>query len=362
MAYIAIDQLKKVYPNGFAALKGIDLQINQGEFIVLLGPSGCGKTTTLRIIAGLEKVTAGRVVLDGELINDLEPKDRDLSMIFQSYAVWPHMTVYDNIAYPLRLRKQSKAEIEATVKRVAAICEIDGYLNRYSAQLSGGQRQRVAVARAIAIPSKVFLMDEPLSNLDAKLRVSVRTFLKQIHQEYNATTIFVTHDQSEAMALADRIVVMNKGQIEQSGKTMAIYNDCETFFVAKFMGTPPANVEEAEVIREDDALYACAPGFRVRITGPARNAIEKSYVGQKIIVAVRPENISLSDRNSFAKTKIDIIEPQGSHTILAVKVGNKIWKLLTTENRQFSVGESVALAIEPEKVMYFDKETEKRIR
>lgn len=362
MAYISLENLQKVYPNGFAALRGIDLQINKGEFIVLLGPSGCGKTTSLRMIAGLEKVTEGQIILDGQRINDLEPKDRNVSMIFQSYAVWPHMTVYENIAYPLKLRRHSKAEIKETVNRVAAICEIEGNLNRYPAQLSGGQKQRVAVARAIAVQSKLFLMDEPLSNLDAKLRVSVRTFLKQIHQEYNATTIFVTHDQSEAMALADRIVVMNKGVIEQTGSTMEIYNDCESLFVANFMGTPPANIEETEIILEDGNIYAVSEGFKLVVEGAVKETIWNKYMGKKVLTAIRPESVNLNRENPFTNTKIEFIEPQGSHTILAVIVCNKMWKLLIKEDRRFSTGEALSLSINASKVMFFDKETENRIR
>ena len=363
MSYLTLEKLYKVYPNGFEALKGIDLKIDKGEFVVLLGPSGCGKTTTLRMIAGLEKVSKGEIILDNQIINNLAPKDRNVSMIFQSYAVWPHITVYENIAYPLKLRKYTKQEIGEMVHRVSQICEIDENLHRYPSQLSGGQRQRVAVARAIAIQSKLFLMDEPLSNLDAKLRVSVRTFLKQIHQEYNATTLFVTHDQSEAMALADRIVVMNQGLIEQIGKTLEVYNDCDSLFVANFMGTPPANIQETDIVCEDDGIYAVADGFKLPIEGEVEQTIRGKYAGRKVLTAIRPENISLNRRISFARTKIDIIEPQGSHTILAVKVCNKIWKiLLLVESMKFSVGESITLTADPSKVMFFDPVTQKRIR
>ncbi len=362
MAYLELEKLKKVYPNGFTALKGIDLKIDKGEFVVLLGPSGCGKTTTLRMIAGLEKVTEGEIILDNKKINDLQPKDRNLSMIFQSYAVWPHMTVYENIAYPLKLRKYSKGEIRDTVARVAGICEIEGNLDRYPAQLSGGQKQRVAVARAIAIQSKLFLMDEPLSNLDAKLRVSVRTFLKQIHQEYNSTTIFVTHDQAEAMALADRIVVMNKGLIEQIGDVTDVYHDCESLFVANFMGTPPANFQEAEVICENENLFAAADEFKLKVEGPSKETIKRNYAGKKIVVAIRPENVIPNGKDPFANTCIEIVEPQGFHTILGFKVCNTIWKLLKMDDRQFEKGENISLSADPLKVMFFDKETGKRIR
>lgn len=362
MAYLELEKLEKVYPNGFCALKSIDLKIEKGEFVVLLGPSGCGKTTTLRMIAGLETVTGGQITLDGRCINNLHPKDRNVSMIFQSYAVWPHMTVYENIAYPLRLKNYSKQEIKETVARVSSICEIESNLTRYPAQLSGGQRQRVAVARAIAVQSKLFLMDEPLSNLDAKLRVSVRTFLKQIHQEYNATTIFVTHDQSEAMALADRIVVMNKGNIEQIGNVMDVYHDCDSFFVANFMGTPPANFQDVEITAEAGALYAVAEGFKLKVEGPATEALGKSYIGKTVIVAIRPESLILNGANPFAKTQIEIVEPQGFHTILAFKVCNSIWKLLMMDEQRFEKGEYVSLSADPGKIMFFDKESGKRIR
>ncbi len=362
MAYLKLEKLIKTYPNGFTALKGIGLEIEKGEFVVLLGPSGCGKTTTLRMIAGLEKVTGGEIVLDGQKINDLQPKDRNVSMIFQSYAVWPHMTVYENIAYPLKLRNYSKAEIRDTVARVAGICEIEANLNRYPAQLSGGQKQRVAVARAIAIQSKLFLMDEPLSNLDAKLRVSVRTFLKQIHKEYNATTLFVTHDQAEAMALADRIVVMNKGEIEQIGNVMDVYHDCDSFFVANFMGTPPANFREAEILSEEGELYAAAEGFKLKVGGPARETLQMKYAGRQVIVAIRPEDLTVAGADPFAHTRIEIVEPQGFHTILGFKVSNTFWKLLKMDDRQSVTGENVSLSADPAKVMFFDKETGKRIR
>jgi multiple sugar transport system ATP-binding protein len=362
MAYLSLQKLGKVYSNGFEAIKGIDLQIGKGEFIVLLGPSGCGKTTTLRMIAGLEKITSGRIVLDDEVINDLAPKDRHISMIFQSYAVWPHMTVFENIAYPLRLHKASRQTIDETVRRVAAICEIEENLKRYPAQLSGGQRQRVAVARAIAIQSKLFLMDEPLSNLDAKLRVSVRTFLKQIHKEYNATTIFVTHDQSEALALADTIVVMNGGLIEQIGNTNEIYNDCDSLFVANFMGTPPANIEDVEIKSEDGKMYAASKEIKLPLDGFSPEALGASSQGVAFCAALRPESIQINAPEPFASVPIEVVEPQGSHTILAVKLNGKIWKLLIVDDRPFKVGERITMSIPPAKVMLFSKETGRRIR
>lgn len=365
MSYLSLKNLQKVYPNGFEALKGIDIEISKGEFIVFLGPSGCGKTTTLRMIAGLETVSDGSITLDGQVLNQMPPKDRNISMIFQSYAVWPHMTVYDNIAYPLKLRKCPKKEIDAIVNRVARECEIDGNLKRYPTQLSGGQRQRVAVARAIAVQSKLFLMDEPLSNLDAKLRESVRTFLKQVHCEYGATTIFVTHDQSEAMALADRIIVMNKGCIEQIGTTDEIYNDCDTLFVATFMGTPPANIEEMEIVSRNGSLYSVSEQFTLPV--PENMGISLGgYAGRSVIAAMRPEYILVDDTSSASlplmTAEIGIVEPQGSHNILAFMLDGRLFKVMTPGSQKFRSRDTVRLSVLPEKVMYFDKETGKRIR
>jgi len=265
MSYIKLDNLKKVYNKTIEAVKKFDLEIYKGEFIVFLGPSGCGKSTTMRMIAGLESVTEGDILIDGKSIINLQPKDRGISMIFQSYAVWPHMTVYDNVAYALKLRKKSKKEIDKVVQEVAVVCDIVQYLDRYPSQLSGGQRQRVAVARAIAVKPKLFLMDEPLSNLDAKLRVSMRTDLKRIHQDLNSTSIFVTHDQSEALSLADRIVLMNNGVIEQIGTPNEIYHEPDKMFVAQFIGSPPSNFFTVKVAKKDDKVLLSNDDFSFEV-------------------------------------------------------------------------------------------------
>jgi multiple sugar transport system ATP-binding protein len=359
MALLELRGLKKTYGNGFVAVREIELEIEEGEFVVLLGPSGCGKTTILRMIAGFEKVTEGDILLEGRSIRGLAPKDRDISMIFQSYAVWPHMTVRGNIAYPLKLRKYSRDKIDEIVSNVAKICAIDNNLDMYPNQLSGGQRQRVAVARAIAVKPKLFLMDEPLSNLDAKLRVSVRTFLKQIHMESKASTIFVTHDQSEAMALADRIIVMNKGTIEQAGSPMDIYSNCQSLFVTNFVGSPPANVIDAEIVEEGGAYYAVSRNdFKLRVPSELSGYCNKS----QIVLAIRPENIFLNGQGEhFFDTKIQIIEPQGSHTILAVMVHDALWKIVNTEDASFVQGQEIRLSTDEKKVLYFEKETGQRI-
>lgn len=316
MSYLELSSIKKTYPNGFTAVKNINLDIEKGEFVVLLGPSGCGKTTTLRMIAGLEEVSEGTIVLDGEDITGLPPRQRNLSMIFQSYAVWPHMTVAENIAYPLKLRRTGKREIEAKVREAAQVCNIMDYLNRYPGQLSGGQRQRVAVARALAVNAKLSLMDEPLSNLDAKLRVSVRTFLKEIHRSTGATTIFVTHDQAEAMALADRIVVMNEGHIEQVGTTKEIYNGCDSLFTAQFMGTPPANIQKVGLSLRQGRLAAAVKdaaetqfidlGQQGRFPGIER------LIEQEVFLAVRPENITIEAAAgvNFSRLGISVVRPR----------------------------------------------------
>lgn len=364
MSYLRLNSLKKTYPNGIMAVKNIDLEIEKGEFVVLLGPSGCGKTTTLRMLAGLEDVTEGSIILDGKDITYLPPRLRNISMIFQSYAVWPHMTVAENIAYPLKLRKMNKQAIVSKVQDVARICNIVDYLDRYPAQLSGGQRQRVAVARAIAVNSKLSLMDEPLSNLDAKLRISVRTFLKEIHVNTGATTIFVTHDQAEAMALADRIVVMNEGSIEQVGSTREIYNECESLFTAQFMGTPPANIQRVVLKSDHDRLVIATKNDEATTLDlgelKACPGIER-IVGKEVFLAVRPENIDIVAPNGINETSIEIVEPQGAYTIFVTHVLGMEWKIMLEGDVDMQIGQKMSLKIDPSKVMLYDAQTTKRI-
>ncbi|SLM14653.1 sn-glycerol-3-phosphate import ATP-binding protein UgpC [uncultured spirochete] len=365
VSYLKLNSLKKTYPNGVTAVKDIDLEIEKGEFVVILGPSGCGKTTTLRMLAGLEEVTNGSIILDGRDITHLPPRQRDISMIFQSYAVWPHMTVAENIAYPLKLRKMDKHTIHSKVQEVARICNILDYLNRYPAQLSGGQRQRVAVARALAVDSKLSLMDEPLSNLDAKLRTSVRTFLKEIHRNTGATTIFVTHDQAEAMALADRIVVMNEGKIEQVGSTREIYNQCGSLFTAQFMGTPPANIQKVSLISNQGRLIANDKNAETQFSLDLGNqsafpGIDR-YIGEEIFLAIRPENINISKPKGINETSIEIVEPQGAYTILVTKVFGSEWKIMLEGDIDIRIGQKVSLIIDPGKIMLFDAQSKKRV-
>lgn len=344
----------------------MNLSIEKGEFIVFLGPSGCGKTTTIRMISGLEDISGGEILIDGEDVIGKKPKDRGVSMIFQSYAIWPHMTVFDNIAYPLKLQKVPKDEIKKRVTAAAEATDIVGLLNRYPAQMSGGQRQRVAVSRAIVVKPKIFLMDEPLSNLDAKLRVSMRTELKNIHIQQNSTSIFVTHDQSEAMSLADRIVVMYKGRIEQIGTPMEVYQDSATRFVAEFIGTPPTNFFVTKIEKTADGLMAVNDDIHYLVPDSLKDAL-LPYAGKEVDLGVRPEYIDLSfsmDRTKgyLCDTVIDFVEPQGSHAILITKIGGNEVKIHTTTYMEMAPKTNVALNVKDDKVMFFDRDTSCRIK
>ncbi len=359
MSFLKLERVKKVYNKTIEAVKRFDLEIERGEFVVFLGPSGCGKSTIMRMIAGLETVTEGDILLNGKSIIHLEPKDRGISMIFQSYAVWPHMTVYGNVAYPLKLRKKTKEEVEEIVNEAAVICDIDQYLKRYPNQLSGGQRQRVAVARAIAVKPELFLMDEPLSNLDAKLRVSMRTDLKRIHQDLKSTSIFVTHDQSEALSLADRIVVMNHGYIEQIGTPNEIYHESESMFVARFIGSPPSNFLDVKVELEDNKVFLVHSTFKYEINNKFVKTLKGKYIGKTIVLAVRPENFTIGNKG-IIKTKATIVEPQGSHIVINANIGDVEVKIVSPildilPNQEIMVGFTESIGL-------FDKDTEKRIK
>ncbi len=367
MSYLEIKNLQKKYTkDGPLVVNNMNLSIEKGEFIVFLGPSGCGKTTTIRMISGLEDISGGEILIDGEDVIGKKPKDRGVSMIFQSYAIWPHMTVFDNIAYPLKLQKVPKEEIKKRVTAAAEATDIVGLLNRYPAQMSGGQRQRVAVSRAIVVKPKIFLMDEPLSNLDAKLRVSMRTELKNIHIQQNSTSIFVTHDQSEAMSLADRIVVMYKGKIEQIGTPMEVYQDSATRFVAEFIGTPPTNFFVTKIEKTADGLMAVNDDIHYLVPDSLKDAL-LPYAGKEVDLGVRPEYIDLSfsmerTKGYLCDTVIDFVEPQGSHAILITKIGGNEVKIHTTTYMEMAPKTNVALNVKDDKVMFFDRDTSFRIK
>ena len=367
MSYLELRDLQKRYTkDGPLIVNNMKLSIEKGEFIVFLGPSGCGKTTTIRMISGLEDVSGGDILIDGESVLSKKPKDRGVSMIFQSYAIWPHMTVFDNIAYPLKLQKTPKEEIKTRVEDAARATGIESLLQRYPNQLSGGQRQRVAVSRAIVINPKIFLMDEPLSNLDAKLRVTMRTELKRIHSLENSTTIFVTHDQAEAMSLADRIIVMYQGKIEQIGSPMEVYRDSATKFVASFIGTPPTNFFDVTVEKSPGGMEAVHPAFRYKVPSVLETALA-AYSGKQVVLGIRPEFIGLSPEgekgpSSLCSTVIDFAEPQGSYSILIARVGGDEIKIVSSEYMDIRAGTPVSLSFRDGEIMFFDHDTGGRIR
>ena len=331
MANLQLNHIDKIYENGVQAVFDFNLDIKDKEFIVFVGPSGCGKSTTLRMIAGLEDISGGELMIDDKLMNNVEPKDRDIAMVFQSYALYPHMTVYENMSFGLKIKKIPKDEIDRRVQEAAAILEIQEYLDRKPKELSGGQRQRVALGRAIVRNAKVFLMDEPLSNLDAKLRVQMRSEIIKLHERIGATTIYVTHDQTEAMTMASRIVVMSKGHIQQIGTPKEIYNDPQNMFVASFVGAPATNFVNG-IIRGNQFVWE---GFSVNI--PEHQAKElQAYEGQEVVMGIRPENIHKAadgTPNSFLYD-VEVSELLGHESILHGSVGTQklIAKVSVDEN------------------------------
>ena len=358
MATVQLIHLTKRFGKKVVAVKDITLTIQDQEFLVLLGPSGCGKTTTMRMIAGLEEVTDGAILIDDVDVTDMPPRKRNVSMVFQNYAVWPHMTVYENIAYPLRLKKMPKSEIDQVVKEVAEMTSIGELLERLPSQLSGGQRQRVAVARAIAVKPKVFLMDEPLSNLDAKLRVAMRTELKAIHAKTEATTIFVTHDQSEAMSMADRIVIMRDGQIEQIGTPDDVYNRSANMFVADFIGMPPTNFFEAEIQRRNGQLHLINPHFDFIPTEHIAGLL-KNYNKKRVVIGIRPENILLVDeKNALFSATALVTEPQGSHQIVSFqREDGVIVKIVAPAHPKVEAGETIYIQFKHDAMRFYDPDT-----
>ena len=325
MAGIVLKDLVKVF-DSTEAVRGIDLDIPHNEFIVLVGPSGCGKSTTLRMIAGLEEVTRGEIFIGERMVNDVPPKDRDIAMVFQNYALYPHMTVYDNMSFGLRLRRTAKDEIDRRVKHAAGILNIAELLDRRPRQLSGGQRQRVAMGRAIVRDPQVFLFDEPLSNLDAKLRVQMRTEIKRIHNRVQTTIVYVTHDQVEAMTLADRIVVMNAGRIEQVGTPQQMYEMPATRFVAGFIGSPAMNFVPCQVVEEGGDL-GVRLGDDLTVTVPAdRKQRYKDAVGREMVFGIRPEHITESKAHTEEaqidfNASVEVLEPMGIDTMVYFRLG-----------------------------------------
>ncbi|HEY8826100.1 MAG TPA: ABC transporter ATP-binding protein [Candidatus Limnocylindria bacterium] len=339
MSSVAFESVRKVFGKT-VALKDVDLLVRDGEFMVLLGPSGCGKTTLLRCLAGLERIDGGTVRIGERDVSDLPPRDRHIAMVFQSYAVFPHMKVYDNIAFGLRMRKKPKAEVERRVKEGAALLQLEPFLDRYPAQLSGGQRQRVAVARAIVTDAPVLLMDEPLSNLDALLRLHARAELKRLHGEVKRTTVYVTHDQIEALSMGDRIAVMREGQIVQLDTPAALYDRPADVFVGSFIGSPPMNFLKAR------ARNGTAVGEAFEVPGPP------GMDGKELLLGIRPENIKIGE--GPLRGRVLVVEPLGSHALLTVMVGNESIKVVAPADTTLRADEELRLAPEPHKVRWMD--------
>ncbi len=364
-SFISLQHLNKIYSNHVQAVYDFNLEIKEKEFIVFVGPSGCGKSTTLRMIAGLEGITSGDLYIDGIYANELEPKDRDVAMVFQSYALYPHMTVYDNLAFGLEVRKIPKEEIDIRIKRAAKILEIEEYLDRKPSALSGGQRQRVALGRAIVRNAKVFLMDEPLSNLDAKLRVQMRSEIVNLHNELGATTIYVTHDQTEAMTMADRIVVMKGGYVQQIGTPKEVYEKPSNVFVATFIGSPAMNIVEStlkdnKVVINEDVSFQLNEEEMKKIKDyeeKHNRKVEALYFG------IRPEHIKVvneSTAESF-KIKVKVSELLGSEYYLHFVLNGKDTIAKVYSEQAISHGNELEVAVERKKIHLFDKETEELI-
>ena len=362
MATVTLQDVRKIYNGNTIAVEDINLHVEDGEFVVLVGPSGCGKSTTLRLVAGLEEVTAGSVYIDGEPANDLAPKDRNIAMVFQNYALYPHMDVYRNMAFGLKLRKFPKAEIDARVREAADVLGIEDLLDRKPKELSGGQRQRVAVGRAIVRKPKAFLFDEPLSNLDAGLRVQMRTELSKLHTRLGATMIYVTHDQVEAMTMGDRLVVMRDGRIQQIGVPVQLYRRPANRFVAGFIGSPSMNFLEGEFIN-DAGLAFSGEGLRLRIPYRRQDSLS-GHVGRRVILGIRPEHIhcaSSAHRLSESEdvdAKVDVVEPMGHETWLYLTVGRASCVARVSADHVPSVDEKIRLAFDLSAVHFFDRETE----
>ncbi|MBI2217223.1 MAG: sn-glycerol-3-phosphate ABC transporter ATP-binding protein UgpC [Candidatus Rokubacteria bacterium] len=360
MAQVVMKDLNKKYDE-VHAVKDVNLHIRDKEFIVLVGPSGCGKSTTLRMVAGLEEITAGEIVIGDRVVNDLPPKDRDIAMVFQNYALYPHMTVYDNMAFGLKMRKFPKPEIEKRVRDAAEILGIQDLLKRKPRQLSGGQRQRVAVGRAIVRHPQVFLFDEPLSNLDAKLRVQMRVELKRLHDRLETTAIYVTHDQVEAMTLGDRVVVMKDGWIQQVGEPLELYTRPANRFVAGFIGSPAMNFVDVQVTEADGAMWVQNPGIRVRVPVDRAERL-RPYKGQPLTLGVRPEDLHVANGNDAPdhtfETVVEVVEPLGSEILLDVKAGPNVMVARVDPTVRVKVHEPVRLALIPDRIHFFDTKTE----
>jgi multiple sugar transport system ATP-binding protein len=368
VARVTLQHIWKKYTNDVAAVKDFNLDIEDKEFVVFVGPSGCGKTTTLRMIAGLEDITSGDLYIGDRRVNDVAPKDRDIAMVFQNYALYPHMSVYQNMAFGLKLRKVPKPEIDQRVRQAAKILDIEHLLDRKPKALSGGQRQRVALGRAIVREPQVFLMDEPLSNLDAKLRVQMRAEIRKLHQSIQTTFIYVTHDQTEAMTMGDRIVVMRDGVIQQADTPQQVYNHPVNMFVAGFIGSPAMNFLRGELAEESGSIFFRAPEMSIKLPkGRYPSLRNAGVVGKSVVLGIRPEDLHNDEvflttyPDATLRTNVEVVEHMGSELYLHVTAGGQT--LVARVSARFDVkpGTSLPLALDLNKVHVFDAETEQAI-
>ncbi|MDP8253552.1 MAG: sn-glycerol-3-phosphate ABC transporter ATP-binding protein UgpC [Candidatus Kaelpia aquatica] len=366
MPQVSLNKVSKVYSGDIKAVNDFSLNIESGEFTVLLGPSGCGKSTTLRMIAGLEEITEGEISIGDKIVNDISAKDRDIAMVFQNYALYPHMTVYENMSFGLRLRNYLKDEIDRRVNEAADILSIKHLLKRKPRELSGGEKQRVAVGRAIVRKPLVFLFDEPLSNLDAKLRGQMRTELNKLHKKLQSTMIYVTHDQVEAMTLGEKIVVMKDGYIQQIADPHVLYNKPDNKFVAGFIGTPPMNFVEGKIVRIDSRTYFDSGSFKVRIVDDMVFYI-KDYLDKELIFGIRPEDIydrlfvSEAPPENVVHVNVEVVEPMGSEVYLYLNIGEASFIAKVGGQEQAQAGQDLEVVFDMSNIHFFDKDTEKTI-
>src|SRR6202023_893465 len=368
MANVTLRDVRKTYPSGFEAIKGIGLEVGDGQFCVLVGPSGCGKSTLLRMVAGLETITGGDIDIGGRIVNQVEPAERDIAMVFQNYALYPHMSVYNNMAYGLRNRGMAEPEIDSRVQEAARILEIGPMRGRKPGQLSGGQRQRVAMGRAIVRQPKVFLFDEPLSNLDAKLRVQMRSEISRLHGQLGSTMIYVTHDQVEAMTMGDRICVMKDGVIMQAADPLPLSRKPENLFVAGFTGSPPMNLLRGKVQKQNSGLLFTEAGEQNAISLPIKGPLESlvsKYIDKPIVLGVRPEHITEESKNGShvpLTSAVDIAEPMGSESLVYMKAGGGHFIAKIHGEKLFHQGQPLTVYVDTGKILLFDPETEAGIR
>jgi multiple sugar transport system ATP-binding protein len=364
MASITLTKLNKHYGSLHHAVKDVDLEIADREFVALVGPSGCGKSTTLRMIAGLEDISSGEIRIGERVVNHLPPRDRDVAMVFQNYALYQHMRVYDNLAFGLRNKKMPEREIKAAIDRAAEMLGLHDLLKRRPRQLSGGQQQRVALGRCIVRNPLVFLFDEPLSNLDAKLRAQMRIEIKRLHAQLPTTSVFVTHDQVEAMTLGDRVVVMRDGRVQQAGTPLVVYNTPVNRFVAGFIGAPAMNFLDVVIRKEGDTLMAQSPAVKLAVTEPSSRALE-AWQGKPVILGVRPEHLALATDGPLSRTfaaKVEVVEQLGSEILLETRVGEaRVTVARVPPETQVAAGDQVRLSVQPGRLHFFDPATEAAI-